>query len=123
MENNKAIIFYDGLCCLCNGTVRFLIKRDREKVFEFEPLQSKNGQQSLIGKNIFEVNSIVLVNGNTVYTRSNAFIEIIRLLPSPWNWIRILRYVPHKWRDYIYNIIAKYRYQWFGKYKSCQLNS
>ncbi len=119
MENKKAIILFDGFCRLCNGTVRFLIKRDKNKIFEFEPLQSEKGQHILETNNVSDIDSVVFVYGNTVYTRSDAFIEMARLLPFPWNWIRITKHIPKKWRDYIYDIIAKYRYRWFGKYESC----
>lgn len=121
MKNKKAIILFDGFCKLCNRTVRFLIKRDKKKVFEFKSLQSEKGQQIIIDKHLSDIESVVFVYGNLVYTRSDAFIEIARLLPFPWNWLRIAKIIPRKWRDYIYAVIAKYRYQWFGKYESCKI--
>ena len=123
MKNKKAIILFDGFCGLCSGTVHFLIKRDKKKTFKFESLQSEKGQQILKENNVSNIDSVVFIYGDAIYTRSDAFIGIVRLLPFPWNWIRFTKYFPKKWRDYIYDFIAKYRYRWFGKYESCEFRS
>ncbi len=120
MKNDEAIILYDGFCRLCNGTVRFLIKHDKKKVFQFKSLQSETGQQMLDKYNVPDIDTVVFVSRNSVYTRSDAFIEIVRLLPFPWKLGKVVKYVPKKWRDFIYNTIAKYRYRWFGKMDSCK---
>lgn len=119
MENNEAIILYDGFCRLCNGTVRFLIKRDKKKVFQYVALQSEKGQEILRKYNVADIDSVVFVYRNQAHARSDAFVELIGLLPSPWKWIRVVKYIPKKWLDFLYDLIAKYRYRWFGKFDSC----
>ena len=38
--DSKIIIFYDGICILCNNAVEFVIKRDKKNTIFFSPLQS-----------------------------------------------------------------------------------
>ncbi len=119
MNKLNAIVLYDGYCRLCNGVMHFIVKRDKRKVFQFVPLQSEQGQGILKEINIIKEDTVVFVYENSVYTRSDAFVEMVRLLPSPWNWMRIIKYLPKKWRNYIYDVIAKNRFRWFGKRDTC----
>ena len=119
MESKEAIILFDGFCRLCNGTVRFLAKRDAKNVFKFVSLQSEKGKQFTIENNLEKIDSVILIYGDSVYFQSDAFIEIVRILPSPWNLLRIIKHFPKKWRDYIYDVIVYNRFRWFGRQKSC----
>ena len=119
MEKEKAIVLFDGYCRLCNGAIHFLAKRDTKSLFQFEPIQSEVGQKILKEINITDEDTVVFIFYNSFYTRSDAFIAMIRLLPTPWNWLRILKYLPKNLRDYIYDIIAANRFSWFGSQKSC----
>ena len=121
MNNKEAFVLFDGYCRLCNGTVRFLHKKDKKHVFQFISLQSERGKQVLEEKDVIQKNSVVFIYNNSVYFSSDAFIEMIRLLPSPWNLLRVIKYFPKKWRDRIYEFIANNRYRWFAKQKSCVL--
>lgn len=88
-------------------------------MFQYEALQSEKGKQVLKENNVPDEDTVVLVYKNSVYTRSDAFIEIFRLLPSPWNWLSLTKYLPKYWRDFGYDVIAKNRFRWFGKMNSC----
>ncbi len=122
MQTKKHIILFDGICNLCNGAVNFILKRDKKKQFRFVALQSEKGI-GLISK--FEIapetDSIILIVNNHVYTESDAAIEIAKLLPALWNWLSVFKIIPKKVRDGIYKWIAKNRYRWFGKRKTCRI--
>lgn len=121
MENSNAIIFFDGICRLCNGFVRFLIKRDKKKKFKYVSIQSKVGQLILSERNIPDPDSVVLFYKNSFYFKFDAIIEIARLLSFPWSYFRVIKFIPKKWRDYGYDFVAKNRFKWFGKLDSCEI--
>jgi len=116
------IILFDGVCNLCNTTVLFLIRHDKKQNLHFAAQQSESGQQimqqhHLTGDN----NSVILINDNRVYYKSDAIIETAKLITG---WPKVFKYsiiVPRFLRDAIYNVIAKYRYKIFGKKPICAL--
>jgi predicted DCC family thiol-disulfide oxidoreductase YuxK len=60
---NKHIIIFDGVCNFCNASVNFIIKRDKEEVFMFTPMQSEFAQ-TLVAKyqepNV-DIDTIILI--------------------------------------------------------------
>jgi len=124
MQKKQPVILFDGFCNLCNGTVNFLIKKDRKKQFRFIPLQSEKGK-SLIQKFQIplETDSVILIKFNTVFFESDAAIEIASMLNYPWKMGVIARFIPKKIRNNLYQLIARNRYRWFGKRESCRVQN
>jgi predicted DCC family thiol-disulfide oxidoreductase YuxK len=122
-EPVKNIILFDGVCNLCNGLVRFIIKRDRTGKLKFASLQSDMGQQWLnrfgLAKNEFE--SFVFIQGDRHYVRSTAALKMLRELDGIWKVFYVLIWVPRPLRDFLYNLIAKSRYRIFGKQDQCMI--
>ena len=88
----------------------------------FVALQSDRGEEFINQFKIHpETDSIILIIQNQVYTKSDAAIELARLLPAPSNWFSAFRIVPIKVRNGIYKWIAKNRYRWFGKRETCRV--
>ena len=124
MDNpNQNILLFDGVCNLCNGLVRFIIKRDKEGKFKFTSLQSEPGQQLLerfgLSKNEFE--SFVLIWGDQYYLKSTAALKTLRELGGPWKIFYVFIWIPRPLRDFLYDIIAKSRYKVFGKRETCMI--
>lgn len=121
--NNKFIILFDGVCNLCNGTVQFIIKRDKKNQFHFASLQSESGQHLLAKYNLplNDYNSFVLIEDDKVYTRSLAALRVAKKLKGLWPFLYGFIIVPKFIRDGIYKWIAKNRYKWFGKQDSCMV--
>jgi predicted DCC family thiol-disulfide oxidoreductase YuxK len=120
---NKPVIFFDGVCNLCNGGVQFIIKRDRQKQFLFASLQGKAGQELLqrAGLPSHDFNSFILVDGDKIYTRSTAVLKVFRRLGRGWQLFYGFMILPRFIRDGIYNWIARNRYKWFGKKEACMV--
>lgn len=119
----NVVILFDGVCNFCNRTVNLLIKHDQSGVLKYSPNQSIVGQK--MAKE-FEIDSqtiktvIVIINGK-VYFKTDAIIEIAKLL-SGWPRIfSLLKFIPKPIRDFFYDIFAKYRYTLFGKKSHCML--
>jgi predicted DCC family thiol-disulfide oxidoreductase YuxK len=118
------VLLFDGVCNLCNGTVDFIIRKDRDKQFRFISLQSEAGIAVLQRFPVPEgLDSVVLLHKGKVYTESDAAIKVARLLPLPWKMAVLFKIIPRPLRNSIYRIIARNRYRWFGKKESCRLPS
>jgi predicted DCC family thiol-disulfide oxidoreductase YuxK len=121
IENTTAYILFDGDCNLCNRTVKFISKRNKNNRFTILSLQSEKGKdlqaQWKINSNI---DSVILVKENSVYYESDAIISILKDLNGPYRFIgHAAALLPKKLRDILYRIIARNRYRWFGKSNSC----
>ncbi len=119
----KAVVLFDGVCNLCNGTVQFIIKRDKASKFHFAALQSAYGQAQLLKLGIpsSALQSIILIKSDQFYQRSNAVLEIARMLGGFWSIFYMLKIIPSFFRDWIYNGIAYNRYHWFGRQDQCMI--
>jgi predicted DCC family thiol-disulfide oxidoreductase YuxK len=122
MQNENKILLFDGVCNLCNGTVNFILKRDKSKQIQFVLLQSEVGKVLVSRLRLpEELDSIIFLSGDNVFIESEAAFEIAKLLPTPWNWFLIFKIIPVKLGNGIYRWIAKNRYHWFGKREKCRI--
>lgn len=125
MKNNvhQPIIFFDGVCNLCNSSVNYFIKRDKKNILKFASLQSDAAKQILLqfGVEKVDLKSIIVLNNNKLYLESSAIIEILKQLGGIYKIFTIFWIIPKPIRDFLYQIIAKNRYRWFGKKESCMI--
>lgn len=118
----EAIILFDGICNLCNSSVQFIIKREPTGYFKFASLQSEVGQRLLKQYEVSkQIDSLIVIEKQKVYIKSSAALQISRKLNGFWRYISILRILPPLFRDFLYDLVAKNRYNWFGKRESCML--
>jgi len=117
------IILFDGICNLCNGTVRFVSKRDKKKIFHFASLQSNSGQDLLkrYGLKTNDLDTFVYISEGKHFTRSRAGLMVLSDLGGIWKLFSLLKFLPEKFLDFIYNKIAKNRYRIFGKKDQCSM--
>lgn len=113
------LVIYDGVCNLCDHTVKFLIARDPGKAFKFCALQSEAAKPILATFGLDKeeaLKSIVFVDGGVAYRKSEAAMRIASYLPFPWNALFLGRLVPGPLRDGVYDCVASNRYRLFGKH-------
>lgn len=122
-KNESPIIFFDGVCALCNQTVDCVMKLDRNKTFRFAPIQGTSAQKMLPQNMILDMNSIVVFHQGELYSKSDAIIFILKNLGPSFRIFAILSLIPRVIRDLIYSFIAKNRYKIFGKKETCRLPS
>ncbi len=117
----EAVILFDGVCNLCSGYVQFVIKRDPYGYFKFASLQSDFGQQQLQKLNLDQksFHSIILLNHNKAYQRSDAALEIVKKLKGAWPLLYGFKILPRFLRDAVYNLVSRNRYKLFGKKDVC----
>lgn len=117
------IVFYDGVCGLCNRSVKWIVKRDHQRRFRFAPLQGETAKQHLppLGNDPDQW-SVVLLDDEGLHERSDAALRIARGLGGLWGMLgSLLLLIPRPCRDWGYRQIAKRRYRWFGKHEACQI--
>ena len=126
----RALLLYDGVCALCNGVVKFLMKRDRMDRFRFAPLESDLGREVLARFDIHSFpDGVVLITealspAERIYRRSDAVQESLQQLGAPWKQLgKTLNLLPRFLREWSYGVIARYRYRLFGRYNACPVPS
>lgn len=124
--SNRAVIIFDGHCNLCNTSVDTIIRKEKGDYFLFASNQSGPGSQILTDNGIElsggdEVNTLYLYENGRLYNRSTAALRISRKLKFPWFMFYPQLLVPRFIRDFVYKIIARNRYKWFGKKETCRL--
>ena len=121
MDGIAPIVLFDGVCGLCNRSVQWLLKHDRQGVLRFAALQSAAGrnlfEQHALGE--MDLSTVALIEEEKAHLRSQAALRILKLLGAPWSFFYPLILIPAPLRDSLYNCIAGHRYQWFGRLDSC----
>ncbi len=123
METRNKIILFDGVCNLCNNSVVFIIKRDKNDIFRFAAIQSNEGEK-LIQKHQIDTSktdSIILMEGDSYSVKSTAALKIVKHLKGGYPLLYGFIILPVFFRNWVYDIIAKNRYRWFGKKDSCMI--
>ncbi len=116
------VIFFDGVCGLCNAFVDYVLNRDHQEIFYFAPLQGDfAGEIEALAPYRNSLTSVVLWKNGQVYTHSTAAMEVLISLGGVWKLLRVFYLVPRFLRDFAYKLIARNRYRLFGKSETCRL--
>ena len=125
-----AVIFYDGVCGLCDRTVRFVLRRDHAGRFRFATLQSDYAAAALArhGRDATDLDSVCLLldpdgPGERLLAKSDAVFAILDGLGGVWRLAAAARWLPRAWRDAAYDALANRRYRWFGRFDQCPIPS
>jgi len=138
--DSRALMLYDGLCGFCNGSVRWVARRDRRDRFRFAPQESALGQAVLARHGVdreamLADNSVYLVldydvdydaeigsSNERLLARSDVTVKVLLLLGGFWGfWGKLLRAVPKSLRDGVYTLVARNRFRFAGRYDTCPL--
>jgi len=124
-SEERPILFFDGVCNFCNGTVNFIIRHDKKEHFLFAPLQSDKGREVLHDMNPKDdsLQSVIISYKGKIYEKSDAALQVFRILGGLWSVFLAGYIIPRFIRDGIYNFIAAHRYKWFGKRDACMVPS
>ena len=123
IEPGRPIILFDGVCGLCDRFVQFAIRNDPEGKVLFAPLQSEKGKELLqkFGFQENELSFIVLIDGDKSYVKSAAILRVLHYFQGFVRHFVFLSVIPPLISDAVYDVVARHRYNWFGKYEECKL--
>ncbi|EDM43100.1 hypothetical protein SCB49_12784 [unidentified eubacterium SCB49] len=122
-KQSHNIILFDGVCNLCNTSINFVIKHDKNDRFKFAALQEEPGISLLKQYDIDTSNtdSIILIENNKAYVKSTAALRVARKLSGAWPLLFGFIIIPTFIRNWVYDFVAKNRYKWYGKKDSCMI--
>src|ERR1043165_7039174 len=117
------VLLFDGVCNLCNSWVNWVIDHDKKNLFKFAALQSAFGQQRVKDLNLDAkyLDTVILDDEGKVYTESDVALEVARHIGGVYTLAVALYIFPRFIRNFVYRIIARNRYRWFGKQESCRV--
>jgi len=121
MESNQSIVFFDGVCNLCNGFVQFVLTHEKNQTFQFCSLQS-DFAKDFFKQHQFEtvhIDSVIVYKNQQFYIQSEAAFKVIEELKWPYKAFLIFKVFPKFINNFVYKNIAKYRYKIFGKSDTC----
>lgn len=118
----KPILFFDGVCVMCNGLVDFVLKHDRNKRLKFAPLQGTTAK-NMVPNHVQKLESVVFIDNDGLHTESEAIIRLLIEMGGIFRWAAILRIFPRFFRNFVYRLVAKHRYKLFGKNASCRMST
>ncbi|MGD0682131.1 MAG: DCC1-like thiol-disulfide oxidoreductase family protein [Terracidiphilus sp.] len=130
---DRLLVIFDGHCGLCNGTVRWLLRRDLRDRLRFAASESAKvaGLLTRHGISLQETKSgpttILVVQefdqpAERVLERSKAVLALLAELPRPWPAVAAaLGWVPRPMLDLGYRVIARWRHRIWGRSESCPL--
>jgi len=122
-DHGGAVIVFDGVCVLCNGWVRFLLRHDRRARYRFAAMQGESGRALLSahGLDADDPVSFLLIEGGAAWTETDAIIRVLSGLGGVWRVAGLLRILPSALRNGLYRWFARNRYRIFGRYEQCAL--
>ena len=116
------IVFFDGVCGLCNHTVNWLLARDPEHRLRFAPLQGVTAGRILDQQIRDRLDTLVFVRNDMTFVRTAAVSRILMTLGGRWKLLGgLLWIIPWPVRDLGYRLVSRYRYRLFGKHDACRL--
>jgi predicted DCC family thiol-disulfide oxidoreductase YuxK len=120
----QRVILFDGVCNLCNASVIFVLRHEREPRFKFASIQSETGKELLhwCGLPPDYSQAVILLDRGKIDCGSTAALKVGRTLQFPWSTLSSIGLlVPRFFRDWVYSQVASHRYQWFGKRDVCMV--
>jgi predicted DCC family thiol-disulfide oxidoreductase YuxK len=123
VDPNARVIVFDGICHVCSGGVRFLARHRIEPPFELIPMQSAEGKALLeqFGIDTDDPATFLVLDRGLVLTQSDASIHVMAAIGGLWRLVVVGRLIPRPWRNWLYRLLARNRYRWFGRRTTCYL--
>jgi predicted DCC family thiol-disulfide oxidoreductase YuxK len=120
-DPNARVIVFDGICHVCSGGVRFLARHRIEPPFVLIPMQSAEGKALLdkFGIDTEDPATFLVLDRGLVLTQSDGSIHVMAAIGGLWRLVVVARVIPRAWRDWLYRLLARNRYRWFGRRATC----
>lgn len=127
-SEGRRVVLFDGVCALCDRSMRFLVDEDEAALLHFAPLQGSTAGEVLERHPEADrsLSTVIYVRGagtsqERIHQRSDAAFAILDDLGGFWRVVSWLRVIPRPLRDAVYQLVATHRYRWFGKLEACAL--
>jgi predicted DCC family thiol-disulfide oxidoreductase YuxK len=117
------IWLFDGVCVLCSGVVKYVLKHERQKNMCFIAIQSEEGKALARqhGINPENPDSFLFIENDTVFAKSDGVLALLKYVNGPAQLLRVGIILPKVVRDWLYDRIARNRYRIFGQTAVCMV--
>ncbi len=121
LDPHEQLLVFDGICRVCSGWARFLLRFDTNARISLTTIQSKTGEAILseLGLDQAPLETLVFVTNGIAYFQTDAILRVLGQLPAGWRFLLLLYVIPHPIRDWLYVRLARNRYRWFGQRDTC----
>jgi len=120
-DDSRALFVFDGICVLCSGGASWIMRHDKKARVNFTPAQETLGRALYNHYCVVMDESYLLIVDGRAFTASRGYLELCGILGGWWHILRITAFIPEHLRDWLYALIARNRYRWFGKVDYCAL--
>ncbi len=123
-DAQNPVLFFDGVCNLCNGAIQFVIKHDKQQKLLFASLQSEAGKKAISGVTAqyqYYPDSLLLFYKGKYYIQSDAVLRTAKLMGGAWSAFYVFIIIPRFIRDGLYRFVSRNRYKWYGKRDACMI--
>jgi predicted DCC family thiol-disulfide oxidoreductase YuxK len=121
LTDHSSVVFFDGVCTLCSGSMRFILRHNSDQTIRFASLQSLLGREVLYhyGYPVDAYETMLYVEDGELFVKSTAVLKIMNRLTYPWRVLQVFYVLPVGIRDWVYDRVARNRYRVFGKRNHC----
>jgi predicted DCC family thiol-disulfide oxidoreductase YuxK len=120
MQQNDTILFFDGVCGLCNGLVDWLLPKDTRARLKYATLQGSTAK-AILPAELLNLETVVVWHHGRILTKSDAVFACVSELGGFWKMVGVFRLIPKSLRDGLYSLVARRRYKWFGQRHTCRM--
>ena len=106
---NQPILFYDGTCGFCQWSVQLVLEHEKLPTFYFASLQSDFAKKHLPEALTKDLNSVVVLDNQRIFTQSDAVIKVASTLSFPYSLAKIGQFIPKSVRNTLYQLVVKNR--------------
>ena len=123
VDRQGGVVLFDGTCAFCEGSVKFIAKRDPHRYFRFGASQTPQAREMLAryGFTRESARSLILIEDGQVYLRSTAVLRIARHMTAPWKFAAAFLWLPVPIRDAVYRVVAAIRHRIAGQSNACEI--
>jgi len=124
MKSHLNIVFFDGVCTLCNSTVSTLVKMDTKKKLKYSPIQGEKAKLVLSKNQIEKLDTIFFWSDGILYEKSEAITKILLIIGGKYKFVsHLIAIFPFFITNIVYSFISRNRYFFFGKKNQCRIPS
>ncbi len=119
--DDKPVIIFDGQCVFCSAWARFVLRVDRRHRYRLLPAQAALGRALYrhygLDPEYYETN--ILLKDGRAYFKADGSIRMAQGLGFPWSAAVAARLLPARWREGLYDLVARNRFRIFGRSDVC----
>ena len=127
-DDCHAVLVFDGVCVLCSGWVRFLLRHDHAGRYAFASMQGDRGRALLRAHGLDPDDPLSLLlleydraDGARVSVDSDAVRRVLAGMGGLWRLAHLIAILPRPLRDSLYRMLARNRYRLFGRHEACMV--